>query len=121
MGPLPLLLNILWVVFGGLWMAIAWLIAGVLMVVTIIGIPWARAAFNMAGYAFLPFGRRAMSRAQHQGYDDLGTGPAGGLGNIIWLVLAGWGVGLPHLGVAGPRAAAVIGPPFSRGHLNRAR
>src|SRR5207302_6751610 len=58
MGPLPLLLNILWVVFGGLWMAIAWLIAGVLMVVTIIGIPWARAAFNMAGYAFLPFGRR---------------------------------------------------------------
>src|SRR6266446_3175618 len=44
MGPLPLFLNILWVLFGGLWMAIAWLVAGALMVVTIIGIPWTRAA-----------------------------------------------------------------------------
>jgi uncharacterized membrane protein YccF (DUF307 family) len=45
-------------------MAIAWLVAGALMVVTIIDIPWARAAFSMTGYAFLPFCRRAMSRAR---------------------------------------------------------
>src|SRR5216683_924460 len=109
MGPLSLFLNILWVVFGGLWMAIAWLIAGALMVVTIIGIPWARAAFAMAGYAFLQFGRRAMSRARHQGYDDLGTGPAGVLGNIVWLVLAGWWLALGHLAIGRLCAALTSG------------
>src|SRR5258708_17799692 len=112
MGPLPLFLNILWVLFGGLWMAIAWLVAGALMVVTIIGIPWARAAFAMAGYAFLPFGRRAMSRAQYQGYDDLGTGAAGGLGNIIWLVLARRWLALGHLAHPLLPARPVLGPPF---------
>ena len=63
MAPLPLFLNILWVLFGVLWMAIAWLVAGVIMVITIIGIPWARAAFTMAGYAFPPFGAARCIRA----------------------------------------------------------
>ena len=120
MAPLPLFLNILWVLFGGLWMAIAWLVAGAIMVVTIIGIPWARAAFTMAGYAFLPFGRRAMSRAVYQGYDDLGTGPAGVLGNLIWLVLAGWWLALGHLGIALIQAVTIIGLPFAWAHLKLA-
>ena len=120
MKPLPLFLNILWVLFGGLWMAIAWLVAGAIMVVTIIGIPWARAAFNMASYAFLPFGRRAMSRAVYQGYDDLGTGPAGTLGNLIWLVLAGWWLALGHLAIALCQAATIIGLPFAWAHLKLA-
>ena len=51
-----LLLNVLWVIFGGLWMAVGWLLAAVIMAITIIGIPWARAAFNIARYTFLPFG-----------------------------------------------------------------
>ncbi|MBA0085187.1 MAG: hypothetical protein HRJ53_09335, partial [Acidobacteria bacterium Pan2503] len=46
MSPMSLLLNLLWIVFGGLWMAVGWVIAGVIMAITIIGIPWARAAFN---------------------------------------------------------------------------
>src|SRR5260370_26554825 len=120
MGPVPLLLTTLWVVFGGLWVAIAWLVAGALMVVPIIGIPGARAAFAMAGYAFLPFGRRAMSRARHQGYDDLGTGPAGVLGNIVWLVLARWWLALGHLPVALIQAPTIIGLPFARAHLKLA-
>ena len=51
MSPLSLLLNLLWIVFGGLWMAAAWMIAAVVMAITIIGLPWTRAAFNIGVYA----------------------------------------------------------------------
>src|ERR1700745_524124 len=75
MSPLSLLLNVLWMIFGGIWMAIGWLIAAVIMAITIVGIPWARAAFNIASYTLLPFGRKAVSRAEYSGRHDLGTGP----------------------------------------------
>ena len=73
MSPLSLLLNILWIVFGGLWMAVGWVIAAVLMAITIVGLPWARAAFNIAAYTLLPFGQKAVSRAQYSGGEDIGT------------------------------------------------
>jgi uncharacterized membrane protein YccF (DUF307 family) len=76
MSPLSLLLNLLWIVFGGLWMAVAWLIAAVIMAITIIGLPWARAAFNIATYTLLPFGRKAVSRRDYLGEEDIGTGPS---------------------------------------------
>src|SRR5436190_20455284 len=91
---LALLLNIAWIFFGGLWMAAGWLLAAVIMAITIIGIPWARAAFNIAAYTLLPFGQKAVSRAEYTGQEDIGTGPLGFLGNIIWLVLAGWWLAL---------------------------
>ena len=50
MSPTSFLLNLLWIVVGGLWMAIGWVIAGVIMAITIIGLPWTRAAFNIASY-----------------------------------------------------------------------
>ena len=93
MSPLALLLNLLWIVFGGLWMAAGWMIAAVLMAITIIGLPWTRAAFNIAVYALLPFGQKAVSRAAY-GQHDLGTGPLGVLGNVLWLILAGWWLGI---------------------------
>ena len=58
-----LLLNILWIITGGLWMAALWLLAAIIMVITIVGIPWARAGFNIAVYTLLPFGQEAVSRA----------------------------------------------------------
>ena len=64
MPLLRLLFNILWIVTGGIWMAAGWLLAAVIMVITIIGLPWARAAFNIALYALLPFGQQAVSRAE---------------------------------------------------------
>ena len=94
MSPVAFLLNLLWIVFGGLWMAVGWIIAAVIMAITIIGLPWTRAAFNIASYALLPLGRKAVSRAEYFGGQDLGTGPFGFLGNIIWLVLAGWWLAL---------------------------
>ena len=62
MSAMSLLFNVLWVVFGGLYMALAWLIAALIMAITIIGIPWARAALTMALYTLLPFGQTVVDR-----------------------------------------------------------
>jgi uncharacterized membrane protein YccF (DUF307 family) len=120
MSPLSLLLNILWIVFGGLWMALGWIVAAVIMAITIIGLPWARAAFNIASYALLPFGRKAVSRAEHLAIHDIGTGPFGLLGNIVWLVLAGWWLALGHLLTAILWAVTIVGIPFAWAHLKLA-
>jgi uncharacterized membrane protein YccF (DUF307 family) len=120
MSPLSLLLNLAWIVFGGLWMAVGWLIASVIMAITIIGIPWARAAFNIAAYTLLPFGQRAVARDVHFGREDIGTGVLGLLGNIIWFVLAGWWLALLHLIHAIALAITIIGIPFAWAHLKLA-
>jgi uncharacterized membrane protein YccF (DUF307 family) len=117
MSPLSLLLNVLWVLTGGIWMALGWLVAGVIMVITIIGIPWARAAFNIASYTLLPFGRVAVSRAEAGGEDDIGTGPLGCIGNLVWLLLAGWWLALGHILTAIALAITLIGIPFAWAHL----
>src|SRR5215472_10905283 len=113
MSPMSLLLNLLWIVFGGLWMAVGWLVAAVIMAITIIGLPWARAAFNIAVYTLLPFGSRAVNRYDVTGQDDVGTGPLGVIGNLIWLILAGWWLALGHLVFAILYAITIIGLPFA--------
>jgi uncharacterized membrane protein YccF (DUF307 family) len=117
---LQLLFNTLWIVTGGIWMAAGWLLAAVIMAITIIGLPWTRAAFNIALYTLLPFGQQAVSRAEYTGYDDIGTGPLGTLGNIVWLVLAGWWLALAHLINAIALAITIIGLPFAWAHLKLA-
>jgi uncharacterized membrane protein YccF (DUF307 family) len=120
MSVLSLLLNIAWIVCGGLEMALAWLVAAVIMAITIIGIPWAKAAFNIAFYTLLPFGQKAVSRADYSGQADIGTGPFGVLGNIVWLVFAGWWLALGHVVVAVLLAVTIIGIPFAWAHLKLA-
>ena len=120
MSPMSLLLNLLWIVLGGLWMAVAWLVAAVIMAITIIGLPWARAAFNIAVYTLLPFGQTAVSRGAYTGHEDFGTGPLGTLGNIIWLIFAGWWLALGHLLFALVDAVTIIGLPFTWAHLKLA-
>jgi uncharacterized membrane protein YccF (DUF307 family) len=120
MSAVSLLLNILWIVFGGLWMALGWLIAAVLMAITIVGLPWARAAFNIASYTLLPFGQKAVSRVQYSGSEDVGTGPLGILGNIVWLLLAGWWLALGHLITAILLTVTIVGIPFAWAHLKLA-
>jgi uncharacterized membrane protein YccF (DUF307 family) len=117
---LRLLLNILWLVTGGLWMAAAWVVAALLMALTIIDLPWTRAAFNIAVYTLLPFGYRAVPRAEYTGREDVGTGPLGVLGNAIWLVLAGWWLALAHLVTALLLAVTIVGLPFAWAHLKLA-
>jgi uncharacterized membrane protein YccF (DUF307 family) len=118
---LSFLLNVLWVFTGGLWMAAAWLVGALIMAITIIGLPWTRAAFNIALYTLLPFGTKAVSRSRFTGQEDLGTGPLGFLGNVIWLVLAGWWLALLHLVHAIVLAITIIGIPFAWAHLKLAK
>ena len=117
--PVALLLNIIWLVLGGALAAVGWFIAALLMVVTIIGIPWARAAFDNGVYTLWPFGAKPIARDRLYG-DDVGTGPLGFLGNIIWFVLAGWWLALGHLIAAAGFAITIIGLPFAWAHLKLA-
>jgi hypothetical protein len=94
MHPVSLFLNILWL-FARRPMDGGRLgVAAIIMAITIIGLPWARAAFNIAAYTLLPFGQKAVRRDSLTGQSDLGTGPLGLIGNLIWLVLAGWWLAL---------------------------
>src|SRR6478672_8100293 len=120
MPVMSLLLNVLWILCGGLYMAVAWIVAAFIMAITIIGLPWARAAFNIALYTLLPFGQKAVPRAQVTGAEDLGTGLLGTLGNIIWLVLAGWWLALGHLITGFLLMLTIIGIPFAWAHLKLA-
>src|SRR4030088_1078228 len=118
MPPVSILLNLLWLFAGGAWMAAGWLIAAVIMAITIIGIPWARAAFNIAVYTLLPFGQRAVSRDMVTGQPDVGTGPLGLIGNLIWLVLAGWWLALGHVVTTPLLPVTIIGSTFIWAPLN---
>jgi len=120
MGLIRLVLNVLWIVLGGIWMALAWVLAGLLMIVTIVGIPWAWSAFTIARYTLLPFGYRAVRRDYLSGQEDIGTGALGTIGNLIWLVLAGWWLALGHLIAAVALAVTIIGIPFAWAHLKLA-
>jgi len=101
-------------------MAVGWIIAALVMAITIIGLPWTRAAFNIASYTLLPFGQKAVSRAEYTGRQDIGTGLLGLLGNVLWLVLAGWWLALAHLITAILLALTIIGIPFAWAHLKLA-
>ena len=115
-----LFLNLLWLVFGGFWMGLGWLLAGLLMIVTIVGIPWAGAAFTVASFSFWPFGRLAIDRRTLTGRTDLGTGPLGLIGNIIWFIMAGWWLALGHLVAAIACLITIIGIPFAFQHVKLA-
>jgi uncharacterized membrane protein YccF (DUF307 family) len=97
---MSLLLNILWIVFGGLWMAVGWLLAAVIMAVT--------------------FGHTAVDREEFTGRPSVGTGPLGLVGNLLWLLFAGWWLALGHLIIALGLAITIIGLPFAWAHLKLA-
>ncbi|MFA7265896.1 MAG: YccF domain-containing protein [Candidatus Nanopelagicales bacterium] len=81
--------NILWLIFAGIWMAIAYAIAGVIMFILIITIPFGIASFRMAGYALWPFGRTVVSKPT--------SGVMSGIGNVIWFILAGLWIAIGHI------------------------
>ena len=120
MPLIAIILNLLWILTGGIWMAIFWLIAGLVMIVTIIGIPWAGAAFRTAWYTLLPFGQTVVDREAYTGRPSLAATPLGVLGNLVWLLLAGWWLALFHVVTAIPLALSLIGLPFAWAHLKLA-
>jgi uncharacterized membrane protein YccF (DUF307 family) len=109
---MKLLLNILWFLWGGWLSGLLWLLGGLILAVTIVGLPWALAAWRIAGFAFWPFGKRIVSRRE-LGHSDIGTGPFGFVLNIVWFIFAGWYIALSHLVIAVTEAVTLIGLPFA--------
>jgi uncharacterized membrane protein YccF (DUF307 family) len=101
-------------------MGLGWILAGVIMALTIIGLPWARSCFVIAGLAFWPFGKMIVDRQYVQGFHDVGTGPLGFVGNVIWFVFAGWWLAVGHIVSAFANAVTIIGIPFAVQHLKLA-
>ena len=99
------LLNIIWLIFGGLWLAIGYALAGVVMCILIITIPFGIQAFKLAGFALWPFGRTIVKRPTADAPSVVG--------NVIWLLLAGWWLALMHLTTAVVQAVTIIGIPLA--------
>jgi uncharacterized membrane protein YccF (DUF307 family) len=106
-----LLLNILWFVFGGWISGSLWLLAALILAVTVIGLPWFPAALRMAGFSYAPFGKTII---------DSDDGPVSLLLNIVWFVLAGWWLAIHHIILAAGLAVTIIGLPFAFQHLKLA-
>lgn len=121
MSPISLVLNLIWIVFGGGLMAVAWLIVGVVLAFTIILLPWSRACFEIAGYTLFPFGRQAVNRRDLTGQGDIGTGDLGFIGNVLWFIFAGWWLALGHIFAGIGFAITIIGLPFAVAHFKLVR
>jgi len=99
-----LILNVLWLVLCGWWMALAYVVAGVVCAILIITIPFAIASFRIASYVVWPFGRSVERRRE--------AGIASMIGNIIWIVLVGWELALGHLVSGVLLCLTIIGIPL---------
>ncbi|MFE9354343.1 YccF domain-containing protein [Streptomyces olivaceoviridis] len=104
-----LLLNILWLVFCGLWMALGYLVAALICFVLIVTIPFGIASLRIAGFVLWPFGRTTVQRP--------GAGAPSCVGNVIWVVFAGWWLALAHLITSIPLFLSIIGIPFGWANL----
>ncbi|TDC84388.1 YccF domain-containing protein [Actinomadura sp. 7K507] len=98
------LLNILWLVLAGFWLAVSYVLAGIVCCILIITIPFGIASFRIAGFALWPFGRTTVPRR------DAGAGSL--LGNVIWIIVAGWWLALGHLFTGVLLCITIIGIPF---------
>ena len=115
------ILNILWNVPGlGFVAAFFWTLAGCLMALTVIGLPWAKACFTLANYTLAPFGREVVSRRHVTGRYSLGTGGWGLVANLIWFLFVGSWLTLIHILMACAAAITIIGIPFAWAHLKLA-
>ena len=112
--------NLLWFVFGGVLMGLGWWLAGLLAFVSIVGIPWGKACFVIGQFAFLPFGKEAVSRRDLSGQDDVSTGPLGLIGNVVWFFLIGVWLAIGHVVSAAACFVTIIGIPFGIQHLKLA-
>ncbi len=98
------ILNIIWLVLEGLWMAIAYVIAGIICFVLILTIPFGIASFRIAGYVLWPFGRTVERRPE--------AGAASFIGNVLWVILFGWWLALGHLIAGLLLCLTIIGIPL---------
>ncbi|MGF1666257.1 MAG: YccF domain-containing protein [Acidimicrobiia bacterium] len=101
---MQIVLNVIWLLIAGIELAVAYIVAGLIMMVTIVGIPFGVQAFKLAGYALWPFGRVVVKTR--------GTSVMGGFGNVVWIVLVGWWLALTHLVTGIILCLTIIGIPL---------
>ncbi|AZZ36701.1 YccF domain-containing protein [Bdellovibrio sp. qaytius] len=111
------LMNLLWLFLGGWTTALSWFASSLFMVISIVGIPWARAAFNIALLNLWPFGSSVRTRTSN----DIGTGSLGFIGNIIWFVFCGWWLAALHIFWGLLFCITIIGLPWGLQHFKLAK
>jgi len=99
-----IVLNVIWLVFGGFWLAVGYAFAALVMLILIITIPFSLAAGRMALFCLWPFGRTLVRKP--------GAGTGALIGNVLWIVLAGWWLALGHLITGVAMCITIIGIPL---------
>ena len=103
------ILNIIWLVLGGFWLAVGYVAAGIIACLLIVTIPFGIASFRMAGYALWPFGRAVVAKP--------GAGLGSAVGNLIWFLVAGLWLAIGHVTTAVAQAVTIIGIPLAIANL----
>nr|WP_221219235.1 YccF domain-containing protein [Prauserella isguenensis] len=98
------MLNVIWLVFAGFWLAVGYLVAGIVCCILVVTIPFGLASLRIARYALWPFGRTITER-RDAGVPSL-------IGNVLWLLLAGWWIALCHLVTGLLLCVTIIGIPL---------
>lgn len=106
------ILNVIWLVLSGFWLAVGYALAGLVMMLLVVTIPFGIAAFRLAGFVLWPFGRTVVRKP------SAGAGSA--VGNVLWFVLAGVWIAIGHVLTAIPLALTVIGIPLAVANLKLA-
>ncbi|WP_433274408.1 YccF domain-containing protein [Actinosynnema sp. CS-041913] len=99
-----IILNLIWLVLSGFWLAIGYVLTGIVCCILIITIPWGLAAFRIANYALWPFGRTIVDRPD--------AGAPSLVGNVIWIVVAGFWLAIGHLVSGVLLCVTIIGIPL---------
>lgn len=107
---MSLLGNIIWLIFGGFIAVLGYLLGGLVLCLTIIGIPFGVASFQLAGAVFAPFGKE-ISRT------PTGSGILAMIFNVIWILIFGWGIALAHIAGGIALCITIIGIPFGIQHF----
>lgn len=103
------LLNIIWLLFGGLWLALGYIFFGVLACILIVTIPAGVASFRMASYALWPFGRSVVERSDRGAVGAVSAGVM----NVIWFLIAGLWLAIGHIATAAAQAVTIVGLPLA--------
>ncbi|GMA20129.1 YccF domain-containing protein [Arsenicicoccus piscis] len=106
---LRLLLNIFWFLTCGVWLWIAYVVAGVIACLLVVTIPIGVASFRMANYAVWPFGRAVVAQP--------GAGAGSALMNVVWFLVAGWWLAIGHVTTAIAQAVTIVGIPLAVANL----
>lgn len=110
METMNAILNVIWLIFGGIWLALGYVLAGVICCLLIVTIPFGIASFRIAAYAIWPFGRTIVDRGGR-------ASTLSGIGNVIWIIVAGIWLAIGHVLTAIPMFLSIIGIPLGIANL----